>query len=132
MQDAAGLSNRGRARRCDGARRLRGCVPLLRGIALAMTGLALTPRAYAAGPSPERAGASAEGRNASDATRRAQRLLLERAKQRFEAGRGDGAEARDHLEGALDALNLAYGLAPEPSCFPRASRVDVLQALRSE
>ena len=114
MQDAAGLSNRGRARRCDGARRLRGCVPLLRGIALAMTGLALTPRAYAAGPSPERAGASAEGRNASDATRRAQRLLLERAKQRFEAGRGDGAEARAHLEGALDALNLAYGLAPEP------------------
>jgi len=41
-------------------------------------------------------------------------MLLERAKQRFEAGRGAGDGARAQLEGALDALGLAYSLSPEP------------------
>lgn len=44
----------------------------------------------------------------------ARRQLLERAKERFEAGRGNGLEARQQLEGALDALRLAYQLAPAP------------------
>lgn len=113
-QDAAARACRGSARPRAYARRLRGCAHALRGIAIGLTVLALAPGAHAAGPSPVRAAASAEAGNGGDATRRAQRLLLERAKQRFEAGRGDGAEAREHLEGALDALNLAYGLAPEP------------------
>jgi len=41
-------------------------------------------------------------------------MLLERAKLRFEAGRVEGEGARAHLEGAVDALNLAYTLSPEP------------------
>jgi hypothetical protein len=49
-----------------------------------------------------------------DALLRARRLLLERAKERYEAGRGTGEEARQQLEGALDALALAYRLAPAP------------------
>jgi hypothetical protein len=51
---------------------------------------------------------------ASDSLRGAQRMLLERAKQRYEAGRGAPDDARPHLEGALDALDLAYRLAPAP------------------
>jgi tetratricopeptide (TPR) repeat protein len=50
----------------------------------------------------------------SDSLRGAQRMLLERAKQRYEAGRGAPDDARPHLEGALDALDLAYRLAPAP------------------
>jgi tetratricopeptide (TPR) repeat protein len=50
----------------------------------------------------------------SDSLRGAQRMLLERAKQRYEAGRGAPEDARPHLEGALDALDLAYRLAPAP------------------
>jgi hypothetical protein len=46
--------------------------------------------------------------------RRAQRMLLERAKQRYEGGRGAGEDARSSLEGALDALDLAYRLHPAP------------------
>jgi len=105
--------------RCGAARRLRAHAHslrdhahALRAVALGLSVLALTPDADAAGPAPV-AATSADGRG-PDATRRAQRLLLERAKQRFEAGRGEGVEAREHLEGALDALNLAYRLAPEP------------------
>jgi tetratricopeptide (TPR) repeat protein len=49
-----------------------------------------------------------------DALLRARRLLLERAKERYEAGRGTGEEARQQLEGALDALALAYRLVPAP------------------
>jgi len=41
-------------------------------------------------------------------------MLLERAKERYEAGRGTGEEARQQLEGALDALRLAYQLLPAP------------------
>jgi hypothetical protein len=43
-------------------------------------------------------------------------MLLERAKERYEAGRAAGADdaARPHLEGALDALHLAYQLSPAP------------------
>lgn len=43
-------------------------------------------------------------------------MLLERAKQRYEAGRaaGDTPEARGHFEAALDALHLANQLAPAP------------------
>src|SRR5262245_17191642 len=44
----------------------------------------------------------------------ARRLLLERAKERYEAGRAGGPEARQQLEGALDVLRLAYQLAPAP------------------
>jgi hypothetical protein len=53
---------------------------------------------------------------ADEALRRGQRMLLERAKLRYEAGRAAGAgdAARPHLEGALDALHLAYGLSPAP------------------
>jgi hypothetical protein len=87
----------------------------LRAVALGSSLLALAPGARAAGPAPGAAVAASTGRTGvSDATRRAQRALLERAKQRFEAGRGEGAEAREHLAGALDALNLAYVLTPEP------------------
>lgn len=49
-----------------------------------------------------------------DALRRAQRMLLQRAKERFEAGRGTGQDARQSLERALDALHLAYRLVPAP------------------
>lgn len=45
---------------------------------------------------------------------RARRQLLERAKERFEAGRGSDEAAREQLEGALDALRLAYRLTPAP------------------
>lgn len=41
-------------------------------------------------------------------------MLLERAKQRYEAGRGGGTDARQQLESALDALHLAYQLGPAP------------------
>jgi len=41
-------------------------------------------------------------------------MLLERAKERYEAGRGAGEGARQQLEGALDALRLAYQLTPAP------------------
>jgi hypothetical protein len=43
-------------------------------------------------------------------------MLLERAKQRYEAGRSAAGEeeARPHLERALDALDLAYRLSPAP------------------
>jgi hypothetical protein len=49
-----------------------------------------------------------------DALVKARRQLLEHAKQRFEAGRDSGEDARQHLEGALDALRLAYQLTPAP------------------
>lgn len=99
--------------------------------ALALVGSILTPvSSVAAGELP--AGAAAgEGARPSgtavrpvaalpaptvvgDGLRGAQRMLLERAKQRYEAGRGAGDDARPHLEGALDALDLAYRLAPAP------------------
>jgi tetratricopeptide (TPR) repeat protein len=51
---------------------------------------------------------------ANDRLRGAQRLLLERAKERYEAGRRAGSDGRPHLERALDALDLAYRLAPAP------------------
>jgi hypothetical protein len=62
------------------------------------------------------AGRAPTGAANADALRRAQRLLLEKAKQRYEAGRRAPAaeEARDQLEGALGALDLAYRLAPAP------------------
>jgi hypothetical protein len=71
-----------------------------------------SPPGGAANPAP--APPSSSGRD--DAARRAQRLLLERAKQRYEAGRaaGDTAAARPHFEGALDALHLTYQLWPAP------------------
>ena len=44
----------------------------------------------------------------------ARRVLLQRAKERYDAGRGGGADARQQLQGALDALRLAYQLTPAP------------------
>jgi hypothetical protein len=83
----------------------------LRAVAIG-TGLLLAPDALAAAPvAPAAAAASTPLR--VDAMRRAQRMLLERAKQRFEAGREAGEGTRTHLEGALDALGLAYALSPE-------------------
>jgi hypothetical protein len=63
---------------------------------------------------PAQAGAQVPA--GGDALRRAQRMLLEKAKQRYEAGRREPAaeEARAQLEGALGALDLAYRLAPAP------------------
>jgi hypothetical protein len=77
-------------------------------LGFATSAVAEEPRA--APPTPP-AGAS-DG----DALRRAQRMLLERAKQRYEAGRSatDAEEGRARLQGALDALDLAYRLAPAP------------------
>jgi hypothetical protein len=51
---------------------------------------------------------------ADDALRHAQRRLLERAKQHYEAGRQEGADAHYELERALDALRLAHRLRPAP------------------
>ena len=92
----------------------RGFAGRLRAVAVGLTVLALAPGAHATAPAPAGVGTATGSHGPGDATRRAQRRLLERAKQRFEAGRGDGAEAREHLEGAVDALNLAYALSPEP------------------
>jgi len=50
----------------------------------------------------------------SDALRQARLLLLQRAKERYEAGRQGGSDARAELERALDALRLAYRLRPAP------------------
>ena len=61
--------------------------------------------AAAINPGPGAAGAALE---------QARRSLLERAKERYEAGRGAGEGARQQLEGALDALHLAYQLTPAP------------------
>jgi hypothetical protein len=73
-------------------------------LGLASPAVAVAPSATSA-PSPP-----------SDATRRAQRALLERAKERYDAGGAAKSEdeARPHLVGALDALHLAYGLIPAP------------------
>lgn len=60
------------------------------------------------------AAGAAEPEGTVDAWTVARRQLLERAKERFEAGRGNGLEARQQLEGALDALRLAYRLTPAP------------------
>jgi hypothetical protein len=77
--------------------------------------LTLASRVTAADPTTAGAVAGTLSEPLDAALRRAQRLLLERAKQRYEAGRGaSGAAARPHLEGALDALDLAYRLAPAP------------------
>jgi hypothetical protein len=76
-------------------------------VGLASSAMAEEPRSGAATPP------AADG---SDALRRAQRMLLERAKQRYEAGRKeqDAEASRARLQGALDALDLAYRLAPAP------------------
>lgn len=52
--------------------------------------------------------------DAADGMQQVRRMLLERAKQRYDAGRGTDADARSQLEGALDALLLAYQLSPAP------------------
>jgi tetratricopeptide (TPR) repeat protein len=74
--------------------------------------LGRAPSLAAAEPEPPSAAVVSAGSTPGDAMRRAQRMLLERAKQRFEEGRGAGEDARPHLEGALDALDLAYRLDP--------------------
>jgi len=70
-------------------------------------------RLLAAEPEPS-SEASASPAALNDSLRYARRRLLERAKERYEAGRGSGEDARLHLEQALDALVLAYRLGPAP------------------
>jgi tetratricopeptide (TPR) repeat protein len=78
---------------------------------LAVVMLALADAAAAAEAAP-----AADPSAPDEALRRGQRMLLERAKSRYEAGRAAGSDeaARPQLEGALDALHLAYGLSPAP------------------
>ncbi len=98
----------GRARRSARARR--SIAQILLGCTLLSAGAAGAAEP-AAPPRPDTARSSAVP---EAALVRARRQLLERAKQRFEAGRGEGEEARQQLEGALDALRLAYRLTPAP------------------
>ena len=79
----------------------------LRALAVGASLLGLTSPGVALEP-------SAAPSRPSDATRRAQRVLLERAKERYDAGGAAKTEeeARPHLVGALDALHLAYALIP--------------------
>jgi tetratricopeptide (TPR) repeat protein len=65
-----------------------------------------------ASPTPS-ASALHEG-SESGGVQRARRMLLERAKQRYDAGRRGGEDAKQQLESALDALLLAYQLSPAP------------------
>jgi len=83
----------------------------LRALAVGVSLLGLASPGVAAEPTPSSALSPP-----SDATRRAQRALLERAKERYDAGGAAKTEeeARPHLVGALDALHLAYGLIPAP------------------
>jgi hypothetical protein len=83
----------------------------LRALAVGASLLGLASPGVALEPSP-----SAASSRPSDATRRAQRALLERAKERYDAGGAAQTEeeARPHLVGALDALHLAYSLIPAP------------------
>src|SRR6185295_2009322 len=89
--------------------------PPFRGlVTLALSGSIVTGAwRAAAADAPAAAPTAATGSNAAQDQRvQARRLLLERAKQRYEAGRAGGEAARDQLEGALDALRLAYQIAP--------------------
>jgi hypothetical protein len=102
--------------------------PMQRAVAAAACILVLAPSALAAPVAAPGVAAGAASVSAADpapvfpstsrgnASRRAQRLLLERAKERYEAGRAaeDAAAARPHFEGALDALHLTYRLWPAP------------------
>jgi hypothetical protein len=91
------------------------CRRVGRALAVASGILTLASRVTAADPDSSGVVAGGADVQLEPALRRAQRMLLERAKQRYEAGRGAaGAEAAPHLEGALDALDLAYRLAPAP------------------
>ncbi|MEO8177992.1 MAG: hypothetical protein ABI895_04075 [Deltaproteobacteria bacterium] len=88
--------------------------------AIAASSLALAAPVAAAEPvrsaAAVSAAATASGPEVSvgAALGQARRMLLERAKGRYEAGRGTGEGARQQLEGALDALRLAYQLTPAP------------------
>jgi tetratricopeptide (TPR) repeat protein len=74
--------------------------------------VAATTQLVAADARPPSGGAVPPGAEGEDALQQARRMLLERAKERYEAGRGSGDDARQQLEGALDALRLAYQLTP--------------------
>jgi hypothetical protein len=77
-------------------------------IALALALGSLTSSGYVSAAEASPSATSAAGVKLEQA----RRLLLERAKERYEAGRAGGPGAREQLEGALDALRLAYQLAP--------------------
>lgn len=94
-----------------GGRLRRGIVGALLGCFLHASGSLSAGVARAADPPPP---GVAPSQVREDALVQARRQLLERAKERFEAGRGSGEEARQQLEGALDALRLAYQLTPAP------------------
>src|SRR5262245_11370503 len=84
-------------------------------LALGSILLAGPPSAHAADNASTAPATSPSSRSPVDEARlQARRVLLERAKERYEAGRGTGPESREQLEGALDALRLAYQIAPAP------------------
>jgi hypothetical protein len=113
-RDREGLEHGGRHRRWLPSRRLR-CGFLVAGSLLALAARVTAADPNPAGPNPADDLVGTASEPLDQALRRAQRMLLERAKQRYEAGRGAaGAEAGPHLEGALDALDLAHHLAPAP------------------
>ena len=96
---------------------LRGSLFAVRSLSLTLLGCLVVsagPASAAEPVAPVRAAQSKPLATQDEALLRARRLLLERAKERYEAGRGTGEEARQQLEGALDALALAYRLAPAP------------------